>query len=435
MSGVAMRSGPRSLALALLLPSTLVGQGLKTVAKVPAAFPTAAPTPTHASLASKSTKPAAISALVDIPLHSPQQLEFGAVWNGQSSRRTFALTTTAAGNVAVQVPPGPFRIVEFRLMSGPPAPINGAAARIVGSSRQVELRLTYSAAQPAPPLWNVGAGKDIELDAVFEPKFDLFSMTAGPKSEHMKVAGLGPTHPWSLSIPLQGTFNGLHVETIFTVDDKEVQVVSPAKHLDVQVRVVGVDTAVSGMVRGGTVPAGVTVGSVPLSVKGAQTVTAKLPVSLSWGALKPDGVNRDVELVFDAGGHSSKARFSVVPVPGSVDAGGQRADCGIGWLGWNVVLSPDGRLNYSLSGNNQDLVNVRDILTTLSVAGRVVAWGYMHLDFDPGGKTTTSSNHWNSANLPVNFNSRFGPADYVPAVRGGVAFSCKLVNFDFKPPF
>jgi hypothetical protein len=59
----------------------------------------------------------------------------------------------------------------------------------------------------------------------------------------------------------------------------------------------------------------------------------------------------------------------------------------------------------------------------------------MHLDFDPGGKVTTSYNRWNSAGVNANFNSRFGTGDYVSAVRGGVAFSCKLVSYNFTPPF
>ena len=431
-----MQFRPAFFALALTVPMALVGQVSKTVPKAAPGVPTAAPTPTPASLAGKSTKPPAIAAVIDLPVHAPQQLEFAAVWNGQSSRRTFGLATTAAGAVSAQIPAGPFRIVEFRLMSGPALPADTLAARVAGgSARQVEFRQSYTAGQPAPSQWNVGANQDIEIDVLFEPKFDLFSMTAGPKSAAMRVTGPGPRQPWTLSVPMQGMFTGLHIEAIFTVDDKELLAVSPTTHLDVGVRLVGVDTAVKGTVQGKAPPAGVSVGSVPVSVNPKQTITAKVPVTLAWNALTPDGKNRDVSLTLEAPGVSSTATFSIVPVPGTVSAGGQPTDCGIAWLGWSAILFPDGHLVYNLNGNNRDLINVRDVLTTLSVGGRVVAWGYMHLDFDPGGKLMTSFNQWNSANVNANFASRFSTADYVPAVRGGVAFSCKLVNFDFKPPF
>jgi hypothetical protein len=413
---------------ALVVPSVLSGQGVKTVARAPLTLPAATPTPTPSSLSSRTTKPAAIQALLDVPVHSPQQLDFPAVWNGQSSRRTFGLSTTGAGAVSAQIPAGPFRIVEFRLMSGPPAPAGSAVVRMAGAARQVEFRQTYAAGQPAPAQWNVGANQDVEIDVVFEPKFDLFSMTAGPKTAAMKVAGPGPKQAWSLSVPMQGMFNGIHIGAIFTVDDKEVQAVSGTARVDVQVRLIGVDTPLKGTVHGQNVPAGVTVGSVPVSVNAAQTVTAKVPVSFAWNALPPDGKNRDVQLVFDVPGHASTASFSVVPVPGTVDAGGQRSDCGIGWLGWSAIIFADGHLLFSLSGNNQDFVNNRDVMGILSVAGAPKAWGIIHLPFDPGGKTTKAYHQWNSANLNSDFDARFNAGDYLAAVRGPVTFSCKLVD-------
>ncbi len=422
--------------LVLTVPSALVGQVSKTVARGPMTLPAATPTPTPPSLASRTTRPAALEAILDVPVHSPQQLDFGAVWNGQSSRRTFGLSSTAAGAVSAQIPAGPYRIVEFRLMSGPPGLASSAMARMAGASaRQVEFRQTYPAGQPAPAQWNVGANQDIEIDVLFEPKFDLFSMTAGQKTAILKVSGPGPSHAWSLAIPIHGMFNGLHIGAIFTVDDKEVQVVEGTARVDVQVRLVGVDTALKGTVHGQNAPAGVTVGSVPVAVNPAQTVTVKVPVSFTWSALPADGKNRDVPLVFDVPGHASNASFSVVPVPGTVNAGAQRTDCGIGWLGWAAIIFPDGHLLFSLSGQNQDLINNRNLMGVLSIAGRPAAWGVIHLPFDPGGKTTSAYHQWNSANLNADFDARFGAGDYLAAARGPLTFSCSLVGTMFTPPF
>ena len=420
--------------LALLLPGLAAGQGVKSTGRL--LVPTPAPTPTPAGVTSRAASQSlAAAAVLETPEHTPQQLEFGDVWNGQSSRRTFGFITTAGGAVAAQIPAGPFRIVEFRIMSALKGAPESAMSRLAAAGRTVEFRQSYPAGQPAPAQWTVGANQVVELDVVFEPKFDLFTMTAGPKTGALKLSGPGPAHPWSLSVPMQAMFNGLHIEAIFTVDDHTVQVVEGTAHVDVGVKLVGVDSAVKGTVRGQSVPAGMTVGTAPIAVNPAQTVTAKVPVTFAWGSLKPDGISRDVTLALDAPGVTSTAAFSVVPVPGTVVLNGTRngAECGIDWLSFDAIFFPEGRVVYNLSGQNQDLFQVRDVLTTLSVGGRAVAWGVIHLDL--GAKTSTANAHWNSANLNADFDSRFSSADYVPAVRGGVAFSCRLVGTMFTPPF
>jgi hypothetical protein len=401
----------------------------------PAAHPAgpalrALPTPTpHIAL-----HPAAVSArsIVNLPVYSPSQFDFGTVWNGQLSKRTLVLTTNAAGYVAVAIPPGPFRIAEFREMgAGGTSAGGGAAARFL--VRNVKTRVTYRSGQSGPFQWSLPSGAEVQVDIVFQPKFDLFTMTAGPKSATMKVTGPGPQGGWALSIPMHGTFNGLRIGAVFSVDDKEVMAVQGTTSVNVAGRLTGTDTALRGTVHGSNPPPGIQVGQVPVTVNPGQTTGFGVPLTLSWGALKPDGMARNIGLVFQAGAQSSSAAFSLIPVPVSVTAGeNHRTDCGIGWLDWGVILSSS-KLILNLSGWNRDLISDRDVMAVVNIGSKPVAWGVLHLPPDLNGKN--ASHQWDSSRINADFAARYGSADYLQAVRHGATLTCRLVGTIFKPPF
>ena len=386
------------------------------------------PTPTPTAAAAASVKPMApgVANILNAPVHSPASLDFGAVWNGQSSKRTFALTTNGNGNVAVEIPTGPYRVAEFREMG---AGAFGGGGPLM--ARNVKSHIT----NPSKPWrWSLAPGAEIQIDLVFEPKFDLFSMTAGPKPATMKVTGPGPQGNWTLSVPLAGMFNGLKIAATFVVADKEPVVVSPAPGLDLAVSIAATSSELKGTIRGGSLPAGVSVTPVAVTVPPGSEKKVTVPLKLNWnGGFPADGVAKAGELVLEYGGGSQKASFSISGVPATTSTGGMPGNCGIDFLGWAAILYPDGRLLFSLSGNNFDLINNRNVLGTFFIGGRPVAWGVLHFQF--GAEHRKDYKQWDNRKVNVDFDSRVKPSDYLPAVRGQVGFTCGLVGSSFNPPF
>src|SRR5215472_14872811 len=184
---------------------SLIAQGPQKRGDRPASGAAASPVPASAVPNSSSS-----TAVLNAPQHSPDQLDFGLVSVGASSLKTFTLTTNAAGNVSVTIPPGPFRIAEFRelgaLQGGSKNSTNPLNAG--GFSPQVKSRITYRVGQSGPFQWSMAPNEQIQLDIVFAPKSQTIT---GVSSEVMNVNGPGPHGNWVLTIPLRGTTNGLKV--------------------------------------------------------------------------------------------------------------------------------------------------------------------------------------------------------------------------------
>src|SRR5215813_11839697 len=146
------------------------------------------------------------------PRYSPAQLDFGSLWDGESSRRTFSLTPPAPGTITLSFPGGGlFWLVEYREMGG--AKVASKNPNI-GALKQVKASNTYQVGQPVPGYlqYTVSAGSEIQLDFVFQPvsqpKGGTGTVAPGQKSVIVKLSGPGAITPWSVTIPLRGTFNG-----------------------------------------------------------------------------------------------------------------------------------------------------------------------------------------------------------------------------------
>ena len=72
----------------------------------------ARPTPTPAA-APPSVGSIALS---NSPVHSPDQFDFGEVWDGDLAKKTFYITANASGVITVNIPAGPFHVSEYREM-------------------------------------------------------------------------------------------------------------------------------------------------------------------------------------------------------------------------------------------------------------------------------------------------------------------------------
>ncbi len=147
---------------------------------------------------------------VNIPQHSPDQLDFGTVANGSTSRKTFSLTTLASGYVTLSLPAGAFRVAEFREI----APLQGGSknggAHPAADAGSIRSRIKYQQGQNGPFQWSMAPNMEIQVDLVFAPILKR-GETPGPRSATMKVGGPGPRGNWSLAIPLTGVLSNLVV--------------------------------------------------------------------------------------------------------------------------------------------------------------------------------------------------------------------------------
>lgn len=160
----------------------------------------AAPTPTPPQAASSAP-------IMNTPQHAPDQLDFGNVSGGASSRRTFSLTTNAAGYVVVSIPPGPFRVVEFREL-GPKQGGSKSPGANSGLTPQVKSRISYREDQPGPFQWSMAPNVQIQIDVVFELK-SQGAQIGGQKSAIMNITGPGPHGSWVITVPLRATVSGM----------------------------------------------------------------------------------------------------------------------------------------------------------------------------------------------------------------------------------
>jgi hypothetical protein len=242
-----------------------------------------------------SAAPASVARIANTPAHSPDHLDFGAVWDGEAATRTLSLTTLAAGHVRAELPAGPFFVTEIREL-GPPR----TGSKNLGGPPQVSMtvetkgRVTFPDGGAGPWTYGADAGSQVILRVVFKPKLDLGGMLAGPKKATLKVSGPGPRGNWTLAIPLTGTFNGTRLAPLVILLEKEIlKVATPFQTADLAVRLVGTGEAVSGDI----VWASLTPGLKPGVRKGIQlgaSETKEVKIQLDAGT-----TDREHEKAFD----------------------------------------------------------------------------------------------------------------------------------------
>ena len=201
-------------ALVLLL---VVGAGLNPAEALQASAPGAraiaspSPTPPQKSGDRPAPNPAAAMAVtqpavptMNTPHHAPDQLDFGQVLDGKSATRTLSLTTNAPGYVTVNIPPGPFRVSEFREMAQTqnPSKINNGQMPVTGGVRS---RIKYQEGQNGPFQWSMAPNTEMQIDVVFTPKAQDGGGTF--KTATMNVSGPGPHGNWVLPVPLHGSLS------------------------------------------------------------------------------------------------------------------------------------------------------------------------------------------------------------------------------------
>jgi hypothetical protein len=151
--------------------------------------------------------PAVAAPITNTPQHTPDQLDFGAVPEGASAKRTFSLITNAPGYVTVNIPPGAFRLAEFREMGPAPGSKNGGAQTALPLVGGVKSRIKYREGQNGPYQWSMAPNTEMQIDIVFTPKAQSGPRTAESRLTTLNATGPGPHGNWALVIPLRGTLN------------------------------------------------------------------------------------------------------------------------------------------------------------------------------------------------------------------------------------
>jgi hypothetical protein len=340
----------------------------------------ARPTPTPAA-ASPSIGSIALS---NTPFHSPDQFDFGEVWDGDLARKTFHITANASGFITVDIPAGPFHVSEYREMgkaTGGSKNMGTGKGPIV-PIQPVKVRYPYPDGRTGPLQWKVEPDTDVQIDVVFQPHFKFGGEMAGQKSASMKVSGPGPKLNWTLAVPLRGMFDGVKISALMTADQKEVfGVQQNDEGAYVNVTITGLGTPVQGTIKaGGTLPKGVSVE--PQVVTVPAKFSLKVPVWIAFGAVRP-GVQQPLELVFESSNGASKTQLLLTILPNADFEmnSGNRGDCGVSRASLSLQITPPsqsktkrtlGRRGWVFLGWNFDVADTRYVEMTAQSGGVVL---------------------------------------------------------------
>jgi hypothetical protein len=208
------RSASRFLVLSLFLFAKMgcsVAPALQVPAPAVRAIASPSPTPPQKRGDRPAPNPAAAMAdtqpavpIMNTPQHTPDQLDFGQVLDGESATRTLSLTTNAPGYVTASVPPGPFHVAEFREMARTQNPSKISKGQLPATGA-VRSRIKYQKGQTGPFQWSMAANTDMQIDVVFTPKAQ--DGGGALKTATMNVTGPGPHGNWTLPVALRGSLS------------------------------------------------------------------------------------------------------------------------------------------------------------------------------------------------------------------------------------
>jgi hypothetical protein len=309
-------------------------------------------------------------ALSNTPVHSPDQFDFGEVWDGDLGKKTFYITANASGFITVDIPAGPFHVSEYREMGKAQGGSKnmGAGKGAIVPIQPVKVRYPYPDGRTGPLQWKVEPDTDVQIDVVFQPHFKFGGEMAGQKSATMQVSGPGPKLNWTLALPLRGMFDGVRISALITVDPKEVFGIQYDQGAYVNVTVTGLGSPVQGTIKaGGAVPKGVSVE--PQVVAVPAKVSFKVPVWMSFSAVNV-GRQQPGELVFESAGGSSKTQFLLTISPNADFEmnSGNRGDCGVSRASLSLQITPPyqsktkrtpAKRGWVFLGSNFDVANRR----------------------------------------------------------------------------
>lgn len=276
------------------------------------------------------------------PTYFPKQVNYPGVWDGQSARAALCITSTTDGPLTASLPDkSPFRIVEMAAYDGSwldafPKRKGGRIVELGGAKRPVLVHLRpapvrhVTASLTSPP-WtmDVKSGQDVAVFVAFEPHFDLFAMPAGIYKDTLQVGGrcgdaAHPTQaPWDIAVPIQGMFQGKALGVLVLADSYNVDIPRPTSYdptvpgeFEVGITLINTSEAASGTLRATSLPVGITMDSLNVTVGAHATVKQTLHFRIDRGDhpgfwQDPMEVPYPVTVRFDYNGKTSWLGLSV----------------------------------------------------------------------------------------------------------------------------
>lgn len=166
--------------------------------------------------------PGVSKSFVPPPDYAPERLEFGGLWDGQTSRATLRVIAPIEGDLAAALPAGtPFRIWRMRTFSGLPRVeqvtttsrpywVPSPALPGAGGPSQDTMMTTTG----APWVVSVRSGQDVEIELEFAPRFG--ATRVGEHTTTLRVSGKSAV--WFIDVPVRGRFEGLALGVIGSMD-------------------------------------------------------------------------------------------------------------------------------------------------------------------------------------------------------------------------
>jgi hypothetical protein len=380
---------------------------------VPAGVPAGpAPTP-NLALTSAGSVPSAVT-----PAHSPYQIIFGSVWQGDIAKQTVHFQSLASGYIRVDVP-SPFRVAEIRALgSGGSSKNSGKGTSQVPLGPQVKTRVSFTPNQPGPYTALIDASTDVDIDVVFQPQAQA---SPGDKSAIMKITGPGPIHDWGFSVPLHGT-----VQTGLVAQPSQVWANDGDTGASINVLIPAIGTPVSGILKGGEVlPPGVSI--TPQSLTTGAGEGAQVHLWLNFNGIPADGKFRPLQLVFEAPNHSTSTQIQLAAVSGNklqVNSG-NRGDCGVSSVSLSLDIDPPhqafnfsgtAKFSWVMKGRNLDLFNNRTVWMRAESGGITILTYSLQFPFSNANEVRDQSKYM----VPL----YVSPEEWARIVKGPFRFGC-----------
>jgi len=244
--------------------------------------------------------------------YTPNPLRFPDVWDKQTVTCTLHLVAPDDGPVTAALgAKSPFAIKRITAF-------DGTVMRAAVRQAQIATRRVGAETLKAPWTIRAKAGQDVDITLSFSPKFDLFSFTAGPKSDKLSVrgGGFGPgLRPWSISVPVSGMFEGIAIGVIPIAIDRDITVITDIvwqpgvpQTFTGQVELINAGGDAAGVLEAEGLPAGITMKPVNVTVPAGKTVTATVTFAIDqlshFYEYLADGTSVDLNVKFKHAGQT-----------------------------------------------------------------------------------------------------------------------------------
>jgi hypothetical protein len=387
--------------IALAAPASLLQGAAARITVIPAAPSSRQPGPWRTALGSRGLT------LVEVE-HSPANLVFPESWDNQTVLATLHVTSNTDGPVTVSLGPrSPFTIQSLTIYDGLIIPMRGSmkASRKVGS-------------QVTRPPWTIvtNAGQDVDVRLAFSPHFNLFNFAAGIYKDTLTATGTywnpgDPKEPsWTLRVPVSARFNGLALDVLVLAEDWHPELVtdpvynpSVPQHLPLAFRLINTRDAVTGVLSGDGLPAGVSVAPATVTIGKGQSKVVPMDVSIDRSSAFYLTAPRDTAIPlnfkFQHGAKVIPVQLGLTIYEG-FHLWNLSGSCGPVDFKGHLMLYATGDFHYSANGFNNNLIRPVSVAMTGGFPGAPLINCVFNISANSSGSTSYG---WNTANIQSHY--------------------------------